>query len=119
MLPENHRVFKQLRSVVDEFGPGRVVVGETYPPKIEDLLAYYGKVNDEFHMPFNCFLLAQSKLDANAFRRFSGPITRVVTASELQCSGRTSAMPAFQQPRKLGCRCVRSDDEVRLLLEYQ
>jgi alpha-glucosidase len=75
MLPENHSVFKQLRSVVDEFGPGRVLVGETYPPKIEDLLAYYGKVNDEFHMPFNFFLLTQSKLDANAFR---------VTVSELE-----------------------------------
>ena len=66
--PENHDVFRRLRAVAAEFGPGRVLIGETYPPKVEDLLSYYGSRNDEFHMPFNFFLLKQSKLDAAAFR---------------------------------------------------
>jgi alpha-glucosidase len=61
-------MFRQLRSVVNEFGPDRVVIGETYPPKIGDLVAYYGAKNDEFNMPFNFFLLRQPKLDAAAFR---------------------------------------------------
>jgi alpha-glucosidase len=67
--PENHEVFRRLRAVAAEFGPDRVVIGETYPPKVEDLLSYYGSRDDEFHMPFNFFLLKQSKLDAAAFRR--------------------------------------------------
>jgi alpha-glucosidase len=67
-LPENHEVFRQLRRVAEEFGPGHVLVGETYPPKVQDLRAYYGERGDEFHMPFNFFLLNQPKLDAAAFR---------------------------------------------------
>ncbi len=67
-LPENHEAFKQLRDIAKEYGAGRVLIGETYPPKVDDLLAYYGPQDDEFHMPFNFFLLTQSRLDAAAFR---------------------------------------------------
>ncbi len=80
-LPENHSVFKQLRAVGEEFGPGRVFIAETYPPRIEDLLSYYGTQNDEFNMPFNFFLLTQRKLDAAAFRR-------VVASTESALQGR-------------------------------
>jgi alpha-glucosidase len=76
--PENHEVFRRLRAVAEEFGPDRVVIGETYPPKVEDLLSYYGSRGDEFHMPFNFFLLRQSKLDAAAFRRAVGEVEGVL-----------------------------------------
>jgi alpha-glucosidase len=66
-LPENHQIFKALRAVSDEFGPDRVLIGETYAG-LEDLPKYYGARDDEFQMPFN-FRLLQSKLDAAAFRQ--------------------------------------------------
>jgi alpha-glucosidase len=67
MRPENHEVFRQLRAVVEEFGPGRVLIGETYPP-IDFLPLYYGQRNDEFHTPFNFTLLTQSELNPVSFR---------------------------------------------------
>jgi alpha-glucosidase len=76
-LAENHDVFRQLRALVDEF-PGRMIVGETYPPKVDDLVAYYGRPDDEFHMPFNFFLLSQPKLDAAAFRAAVGDVERAL-----------------------------------------
>jgi len=54
---ENFEVFRRLRSVVAEFGPDRVLIGETYPPKVDDLRAYYGKQNDAFQLPFNFSLM--------------------------------------------------------------
>jgi len=77
-LTENHSRFKDLRAVADEFGPDRVLIAETYPPKIADLLTYYGSRNDEFHMPFNFSLLKQPKLDAAAFRRTVGETENVL-----------------------------------------
>jgi alpha-glucosidase len=76
--PENHSAFKGLRAVADEFGPDRVLIAETYPPRVEDLSSYYGSRNDEFHMPFNFSLLKQPKLDAAAFRRTIGTTESVL-----------------------------------------
>jgi alpha-glucosidase len=67
MRPENHEVFHQLRAVVEEFGPDRVLIGETYPPP-DFLSSYYGLRNDEFHMPFNFSLLTQPELNPVSFR---------------------------------------------------
>jgi len=77
-LTENHSRFKDLRAVADEFGPDRVLIAETYPLKLADLLTYYGSRNDEFHMPFNFSLLKQPKLDAAAFRRTVGETENVL-----------------------------------------
>ncbi len=77
-LQENHGVFRKLRRVADEFGPGHILLGETYPPKVADLLAYYGSRDDEFEMPFNFFLLTQPKLDAKAFRKTVDDLERVL-----------------------------------------
>ena len=75
---ENHEMFRRLRSVATEFGLARVLIGETYPPQIDDLRAYYGKNNDAFHLPFNFFLLRARGLDAATFRRLVADTERVV-----------------------------------------
>ncbi len=75
---ENHEMFRRLRSVATEFGPARVLIGETYPPQIDDLRAYYGKNNDAFQLPFNFFLLRARGLDATTFRRLVADTERVV-----------------------------------------
>ncbi len=75
--PENFEVFRRLRGVAVEFGPGRVLIGETYPPKIDDLRAYYGEKDDAFQLPFNFFLMRANKLDAATFRRTVAETERV------------------------------------------
>lgn len=76
--PRNHEIYKLLRKVVAEFGEDRVIIGETYPPKVADLLQFYGADNDEYNMPFNFFLLKEDKLDAAAFRRIVDETEQVV-----------------------------------------
>ena len=56
-LPEVHEVIREMRAVVDEYGPGeRVMVGEIYLD-IDQLMHYYGANMDECHMPFNFWLI--------------------------------------------------------------
>ena len=66
-LPEVHDVIRDMRAVLDEYGPGeRVMVGEIYMP-YDQLLNYYGADNDECHLPFN-FWLILTAWDAQAVR---------------------------------------------------
>ncbi len=51
-LPEVHDVLRELRKVSDEF-PGRVLIGETYLPSIEELVKMYGAKNDELQLPMD------------------------------------------------------------------
>ncbi|MFL5607311.1 MAG: alpha-amylase family glycosyl hydrolase, partial [Gemmatimonadaceae bacterium] len=76
--PENFDMFRRLRGVAEEFGPDRVLIGETYPPKVDDLRAYYGRNDDAFQLPFNFFILKADKLDASTFRQIVGETERVV-----------------------------------------
>ncbi len=56
-LPEVHEVIREMRTVVDEYGPDeRVMVGEIYLD-IDQLMHYYGTDMDECHMPFNFWLI--------------------------------------------------------------
>lgn len=77
-LPGNFEKFRHLRSVAAEFGPDRVLIGETYPKNVGDLRAYYGKRDDAFQLPFNFFLMRADKLDAATFRRLVGETEKVL-----------------------------------------
>ncbi|HUI42713.1 MAG TPA: alpha-glucosidase [Terriglobia bacterium] len=66
-LPEVHTELQRLRKLTDAY-PGRVLVGETWPPSMAGLLKYYGPDNNELQLPFNFFFTKVSKLDAAAFR---------------------------------------------------
>ena len=50
-LPENHRIIKELRSVIDEYDD-RVLIGETFiDSRLYDSLIFHGINNDELHLP--------------------------------------------------------------------
>lgn len=51
-LPETHAYLKKMRRFINKNYPGRILLAEAnqWP---EDVLPYFGKGNDEFHMGFN------------------------------------------------------------------
>jgi len=51
-LPECDDVLREMRKVTNEF-PGRVMVGETYVPTVQDLAKLYGANHDELHLPMD------------------------------------------------------------------
>ncbi|RDD39345.1 Maltase A3 [Trichoplax sp. H2] len=57
--PPLHQLCKDWRKVIDKFSTSqkpRFAVGEAYDP-IREIMKYYGTNGDEFHFPFNFFLL--------------------------------------------------------------
>jgi alpha-glucosidase len=64
--PEVHDVHRRLRAVADSYDPPRVLVGETFLPKIDDVIPFYGK-GDELNLAFN-IPFVQLPLEAAALR---------------------------------------------------
>ncbi len=81
--PEVHDVLRRWRRVVDSYGPGRLLVGETWVFGVERLAPFYGTGSDELDLGFN-FPFAFSNLDA-------GELGTVVEATE-------AALPADAWP---------------------
>lgn len=54
--PEVHEIVRKMRRSIDEY-EDRMMIGEIYLP-LEQLMAYYGKDDDEAHLPFNFQLLS-------------------------------------------------------------
>jgi alpha-glucosidase len=67
-LPEVHDVLREMRQVTNEF-PGRILIGETYLPNIEELAKMYGKANDETHMPMDMQFGMHGNFRAEVFRK--------------------------------------------------
>ncbi len=65
-LPEIHAAVREMRAVLDQSGPDKVLIGEAYLP-FERLVAYYGEHLDGFHLPFN-FHLIHTRWDAAELR---------------------------------------------------
>jgi alpha-glucosidase len=61
--PEVHDVLRRWRRVVDSYGPGRMLVGETWVFGLDQLVAFYGTGSDELDLGFN-FPFAFAALDA-------------------------------------------------------
>ncbi|HYE64788.1 MAG TPA: alpha-glucosidase [Pyrinomonadaceae bacterium] len=83
-LPELHEVMIRLRAFTDRYDKNRVLIGEAYVPKWEELMRYYGPANNELQLPFNFFLVmgkVRDHLDAAAFRE-------VIEQSERALQGR-------------------------------
>ena len=57
--PEGHEVYRQMRAVLDSYGPKnpRVMLGEIHIFDWREWAQYYGEKLDEFHLPFNFGLL--------------------------------------------------------------
>lgn len=82
--PEIHPTLKRLRRFTDAYDKNRLLIGEAYVPKWEELMKYYGDRDDELQLPFNFFLVmdkARTALDANVFRQ-------VINDSERALAGR-------------------------------
>ncbi len=55
--PELHPLMERLRKLVASYSGDRVLVGETYVPKIEDLVPWYGgAAKDELQLPMDTML---------------------------------------------------------------
>ena len=59
--PGLHNIIKRWRKILDQYSHKqiRLMIGEAYDP-IETVMKYYGENGDEFHFPFNFFLLSNS-----------------------------------------------------------
>jgi alpha-glucosidase len=64
--PETHDVIREMRAVTDEFAD-RVLIGEIYMEP-EQLVAYYGPLLDEVHLPFNFNLVTLREWGAASIR---------------------------------------------------
>ncbi|MFQ5710053.1 MAG: alpha-amylase family glycosyl hydrolase, partial [bacterium] len=51
--PEIHEIVRGFRSLFDRYQGERVMIGETWVFEPTELVKYYGKNLDEFHIPFN------------------------------------------------------------------
>jgi len=67
-LPEVHDVMRGLRKVVDSAPGQRVLIGEIYTEKPQDLVKWYGARHDELQLPMDTQLGFIDKLDAAVFR---------------------------------------------------
>jgi alpha-glucosidase len=56
--PDVHPIMREIRQVIDEYNE-RVAIGEIYIDNRRHWAKFYGKNNDELHMPFNFDLLFQ------------------------------------------------------------
>jgi alpha-glucosidase len=66
-LPEVHDVLREMRKVTDEF-PGRILIGETYLPNVEELAKMYGRPGDETQLPMDMQFAMNLSFTAGAFR---------------------------------------------------
>jgi alpha-glucosidase len=70
-LPEIQEVMVRLRAFTDRIDPNRVLIGEAYVNKWEEMIRYYGPANNGLQLPFNFFLVMEgvrNSLDAVTFR---------------------------------------------------
>jgi alpha-glucosidase len=64
--PEVHDVHRRFRAIADSYDPPRLLVGETFMPRIDDVIPFYGK-GDELNLAFN-IPFVQQPLEAPALR---------------------------------------------------
>ena len=57
--PGIHNLTRSWRKIFDSYEGDRFMVGEIYDP-VDRVMSYYGQNGDEFHFPFNFFLLDNS-----------------------------------------------------------
>ncbi len=67
-LPEVHDVLHELRRVTNEY-PGRVLIGDSYSPSLDELLKMYGKNRDELHLPIDTQVGSINRLSVPLFRK--------------------------------------------------
>ncbi|MBS1815196.1 MAG: alpha-glucosidase [Acidobacteria bacterium] len=82
-LPEVHDTMRRMRGVVDSYHDGRVLIGETYLPNVEDLDKWYGGAKkDELQLPMDMQVGFTNKLDATRFRKLIGEAETEIHGSQ-------------------------------------
>lgn len=69
LMPEIKATMRDLRKVLDSYPDNPVLLGETTAEKIDQLVAAYGKNNDEIQLPMDFRFAYINKLSAPEFRR--------------------------------------------------
>ncbi len=65
--PDIHGVFREIRALLDDYGPQRLAIGEIHEYDWARWASYYGS-DDELHLPFN-FSMLHARWRADGFRR--------------------------------------------------
>ena len=75
--PDGHGVYRQMRTILDEYDDDRFAVGEIHFDDLTRWAAYYGDGTDQLHMPFN-FTLLTTPWEAAAVQQAVEAIEAVV-----------------------------------------
>ncbi len=67
-LPDNHRIMRGLRTIVDQCPDGCTLLGENAISTIQDLAKVYGARHDEINLPMNFLYSGVKTLDAQTFK---------------------------------------------------
>jgi Glycosidases len=51
--PEVHEIHRRWREIADSYDPPRLLIGETFVERLEDLFPFFGDGGDELHLDFN------------------------------------------------------------------
>jgi alpha-glucosidase len=65
--PEAHDILRRWRALSDEYGPPRLLIGETNVEQLSTLMQFYGDGLNELHGGFN-FVFLNAPLEASAMR---------------------------------------------------
>ena len=74
--PDVHKIYHELRTILDSYSPPRYSVGEIHLKDWIEWATYYGQNNDELHMPFN-FALLVAPWKAQVFRKIIESVEKV------------------------------------------
>lgn len=75
--PGIHEIVRGFRGLLDSYQGERVMIGETLVFEPEELVTYYGKNLDEFHIPFN-FICAMAPWKVGEMKQVIASYTRVM-----------------------------------------
>ena len=53
LRPEVHEVHRRWRAVADSYDPPKLLIGETFVERLDDLFPFFGDGGDELHLDFN------------------------------------------------------------------
>ncbi len=69
--PEVHEIHRRWREVADSYDPPKVLIGETFVERLEDLFPFFGDGGDELHLDFN-IPFAHAPFDASTLADMIG-----------------------------------------------
>lgn len=78
--PEVHEIHRRWREIADSYDPPKLLIGETFVERLEDLFPFFGDGGDELHLDFN-IPFAHSRFDAASLGGMIGATEAAMPAS--------------------------------------